>query len=166
MAVTGITLRNVKGSELTFTEMDNNFSNLKTAIEAIQTSTTNVTVDTAQTITGAKSFTGQVGVKGLNETVYNHGNVSGTLTPDASSGTVHRMTLTGNITINSLTNVVTGSSVTIFLKQDNTGGRLFNSTIKFPNAIKTLTTTSNAVDIITIFYDGTEYWGNIAQGFA
>lgn len=165
MAVTGITLRNVKGSELTFTEMDNNFDNLKTAIEALQTGTS-VTVDTDQTITGAKSFTGAVSVKALNETVYDYGAASGTITPDAANGTVQKLTLTGNITINEVTNVVTGSSVTLILTQDGTGGRTFASTAKFPGAFKTLSTSSGATDIITLFYDGGEYWGNIARGFA
>lgn len=165
MAVTGITLRNVKGSELTFTEMDNNFSNLKSAIESLQT-VTNVTVDTNQTITGLKTFNTDVQLKGIRETVYDHGTVNGNVVVDASYGSVHKMTINGAITINSLTNAVTGSNVTIFIKQDGTGGRTLSSTALFPDGYKVLSTASNAIDVITLFYDGTQYFGNIARGFA
>jgi hypothetical protein len=166
MAVTGITLRNVKGSELTFTEMDNNFSNLKTAIEAIQTSTTIVTVDTAQTISGAKTFTNTMGIKGVNETVYNHGTTGGTITPDCSSGTVHKMVLNTATTINSLANAVTGSNITLIITQDGTGNRTLSSTMKFAQGLKTLSSAASSTDMISIFYDGTTYWASLAKGFA
>lgn len=166
MAVTGITLRNVKGSELTFTEMDTNFTNLKSAIEAIQTSTSIVTTDTDQTISGAKTFTGVMGIKGVNETVYDHGNTGGTLTPDCSSGTVHKMVLTTATTINSLSNAVTGSNITLILTQDGTGNKALTSSMKFAQGLKTLSSAANATDIMYVFYDGTTYWASLAKGFA
>lgn len=144
--ISGITLRNTKGSELTFTEMDNNFTNLKNGIEGL--------------------FTSTVTIKGLTETVYNHGNVSGTVAPDCSSGTVHKMVLTGNLTLNALTNNVTGSGVTILLTQDGTGSRILTSTMKWANGYKTLSTSTGAIDVVSIFYDGTNYLASLSKGFA
>lgn len=166
MAVTGITLRGVKGSELTFTEMDDNFNNLKTAIEAVQTVNA-VTVDTTQTVTAPKTFANNVRLTGIAETIYDHGSVSsGTVTINANSGTVHKMTLTGNVTINTVLNAATGSSVTIFLTQDGTGNRTLSTTALFPAGFKTLSTVASATDVMTLFYDGSIYWGNLARGFA
>jgi hypothetical protein len=112
-------------------------------------------------------ITGTTTLRGVNETVVSHGNVTGTLTPNASSGTVHRMTLTGNITINALTNVTTGTNMTIIMSQDSTGTRtLTNTGWKWLGGTKTLTTTSNAIDIATIFYDGTTYYASLGKGYA
>ena len=116
---------------------------------------------------GGGTFTGSVTFKGLNETVYNWGNVAaGTYTPDASTGTIHRMTLTGNVTINALANATTGSNATLILTQDSTGTRLLSSTMKFAGGNKTLSTAATSTDIISILYDGTTYWASLTRGFA
>lgn len=119
-----------------------------------------VTTATAQSITGTKTF------KGIQETVYAWGNVSGTITPDATSGTIQTMTLTGTVTISALSTPVAGQSVTLKIKQDATGGRTLTSTMKFAGGSKTLTTTSNAIDVINITYDGTDYLASLVKGFA
>jgi hypothetical protein len=91
---------------------------------------------------------------------------SGTIAPDITSGTIHNYTLQGNITLNALTNAVTGSSVTLLLKQDSTGSRTMSSSMKWSGAgYKTLTTTSNATDIVNIFYDGTNYYASLIKNF-
>lgn len=146
MPIAGITLRNTKGSELSFAELDGNFTALSDAI-------TNL-------------FTATVTVKGIRETVYNHGNVSGTVVPDTNSGTVHKMVLTGTTTINTLGNVSTGSGVTLILQQDATGSRTLSSTMKFANGNKTLSTTASATDIISVFYDGTNYLASLSKGYS
>jgi hypothetical protein len=146
MTISGITLRTTKGSELTFAELDANFTNLSNAITGLFTSTVTIT--------------------GLNETVYNWGNVSGTVTPNASTATVHKMTLTGNLTINAFASPQTGSNITLILTQDATGGRSFSSTAKFSGGYKSLTTSTSATDIISLFYDGTTYWGSISKDFS
>jgi hypothetical protein len=116
---------------------------------------------------GGGSFTNTITLKGLNETVYNWGSVgAGTYTPDASSGTVHKMTLTGNVTINALANVSTGSSVTLILTQDGTGSRLLSSTMKFAGGSKTLSTAINSIDTVSVFYDGTNYLAGLVKGYA
>jgi hypothetical protein len=100
------------------------------------------------------------------EKVEDGGNQSGTITPDFNLGSIHYMTLNGNITMNSLANVQTGSSMTLVMKQDATGNRLLTSSMKFAGANKTLSTAGNAIDIISIFYDGTNYYASLTTGYA
>ena len=55
----------------------------------------------------------------------------------------------------------------IKVKQDGTGGR----TLTFPimkwadAAVPTITTAANAIDLITLIYDGTHYYGSCLQNF-
>ena len=119
------------------------------------------------TVSIGGTFSNSIQTKGLSETVYSWGNTAaGTYTPDASSGTVHKMTLTGNVTINSLANAATGSNATLIITQDGTGSRTLTSTMKFAGGSKTLSTTASTVDVITVFYDGTNYLATLVKGFA
>lgn len=56
----------------------------------------------------------------------------------------------------------------LFLKQDGTGSRTITwPTIKWrTGAAPTLTTTAAKTDIITLFYDGTSYWGDAGLNFS
>jgi hypothetical protein len=115
---------------------------------------------------GGGTFTGSVTIKGLNETVYSWGNVAaGTYTPDVSTATIHRMTLTGNVTISALANVTTGSNLTLILTQDGVGSRTLTSTMKFAGNSKTLSTTANSIDTVSIFYDGSTYYASLVKGY-
>ena len=105
-------------------------------------------------------------LKDYAETVYSLGTTSGTITPDVANGNVQSITLNGNLTLNSLANVASGQSLTLIVKQDATGSRTLSSTMKFAGASKTLSTAANSIDIISIFYDGTDYWASLAKGFA
>lgn len=107
-----------------------------------------------------------VKLKAVAETIYDSGSVAaGTYTPDVSSGTVHKMLLTGNVTINALANATTGSNATLILTQDATGTRLLSSTMKFAAGNKTLSTAATSTDIISVFYDGSTYWASLTRGF-
>lgn len=100
------------------------------------------------------------------ETVVNSGNTgAATLTPDVATGTIFNYTLTGNITINTLGNAVAGTSVVLILKQDSVGNRILSSTMKFAGNIRTLTTTANAIDIMSVFYDGTTYYAALQRNW-
>ena len=101
-----------------------------------------------------------------NENVVAGGSVSGTVTPDVATGTIFNYTLTGSVTISSLANAVAGSGATLILTQDATGGRTLTSTMKFLGAAKTLSTAANAIDIMSVFYDGTTYYASLGKGFA
>jgi hypothetical protein len=102
-----------------------------------------------------------------NETVVAGGNTgAATLTPNVAAGTIYQYTLTGNITLSSLTNAVAGSSMTLILKQDGTGGRTLTSTMIFAGGVKTLSTAASAIDVMSVFYDGTTYYASLGKGFA
>jgi hypothetical protein len=179
-----LTLRGVKGTALTYQEVDANFTELKDAVEATSSVDTSsfvttsslatqlagyattsslsayVTTSTAQSVTGTKTF------RGIQETVYAYGTVSGTIAPDATSGTIQTMTLSGELTLNALTSPQAGQSVTLKITQDGTGGRTLTSTMKFAGGSKTLSTSSNAIDIVNIVYDGSDYLAALIKGFA
>jgi hypothetical protein len=89
-----------------------------------------------------------------------------TITPDAANGSVQKITLTGNVTLNAFTTPVAGESITLIVTQDATGNRTLSSTMKFAGSNKTLSTGAGAIDIISIYYDGTNYYANLAKGFA
>lgn len=136
-----ITTRAGKGSQLSWTEVDNNFTNLNT--DKLETS--------GGTITGYK------------ETVYSLGTTSGTIAPNVANGNVQTITLNGNLTLNAFTSPVTGQSLTLIINTNGTG-RTLSSTMKFTAGDKTISTTSTT-DIISIFYDGTNYWASLSKDF-
>jgi phosphotransferase system HPr-like phosphotransfer protein len=102
---------------------------------------------------------------GVRERVVDLGSASGTLTLDVSSGTVFRLTAVGAITLNALTNVQAGSNATVIITQDGTGGRALTSTMKFAGGSKTLSTAANSIDMITVFYDGTNYFASLVKDY-
>jgi hypothetical protein len=115
---------------------------------------------------GSTGATGPAGTLSAPETQYNWGNMAaGTYSPNINSGTVHRATLTGNVTISSITNAVTGSNISLILIQDGTGSRTLTSTMKFAGGVKTLSTSANSIDVITIYFDGTNYLAGLNRGF-
>ena len=89
---------------------------------------------------------------------------------DLLTGTVFRVTLTGNATI-TFTNASLGSSATVILTNDATASRTVTfaysgGTFKYPGGSGSLarTTAANAIDIWTFFSPdgGTTWYGNIA----
>jgi hypothetical protein len=122
----------------------------------------NQSLNTSDSVTFAN-----IDLKKFDEQVYNWGTVStGTVWIDVNSGTIHRMTLGGNITMNAFTGtVVTGTSVTVVLKQDATGSRTLTSTMKFSGGSKTLSTAGTTTDVISVFYDGVDYLAALTKGF-
>ena len=100
------------------------------------------------------------------ETVVAGGNLTGTLSINTTLGTIQRYTLTGSITINGFVNAVAGTNATLILKQDATGGRTLTSTMKFLGGVKTLSTAPNAIDVLSVFYDGVDYLATLGKGYA
>ena len=122
-------------------------------------------------ITGNLSVTGTSNVantlfKKFNETYIYVGTASGGLTPDASAGTIYQYLINNNITINSLSNAVAGTSMTIIIVQGGSGGYSLSSTMKFQGGNKTLSTAVGAIDIIYVFYDGSTYYATLTKGYA
>jgi hypothetical protein len=96
---------------------------------------------------------------------------SSTITVDFSEASVHTVTLAENTQF-VVTNLPTGGTGTIIITQDgggtNTGsfGTDGSTAVKFAGGTPTLSTAGNAIDVVTIFNDGTNYLGNIAKAYA
>jgi hypothetical protein len=103
-----------------------------------------------------------------NEKVFALGNTSGAITANVSQGPVQTLTATGDITLNTtdITNAVAGTSITLIITQDGTGSRLLTSNLKYAGGSKTLSTTAGAIDVISVFYDGTNYLASLVKGYA
>jgi len=117
-------------------------------------------------ITLTPSGTGQTVLNSIeySEFIHSLGTTSGTVAPNVANGNVQTITLNGNLTLNAFTSPVAGQSLTLIINTNGTS-RTLTSTMKFAGASKTLSTT-NTTDIISVFYDGTNYWASLAKGFA
>ncbi len=96
------------------------------------------------------------------------GNSSTSIDLDLSLGASVKVTMTGNATF-TFSNPTTGGAYLIKLVQDATGTR----TVTWPATVKwsggtapTLTTTATYIDIINLYYDGTNYYGSSVLNFA
>jgi len=89
-----------------------------------------------------------------------------TVSWDLDSGSIAQVTLGGARALAAPTNQRVGGTYTLIVKQDATGNRTlsFNSTYKFPYGVDpTMTTGSNAIDVVTFISDGTSMLGSYAQ---
>jgi len=89
-----------------------------------------------------------------------------TIALDWNNSNVQSVTLGGNRTF-TFANPLTGGRYLIVLKQDGTGSRTVTwPTIKWQGGTApTLTTTANKTDLITLIYDGTDYFGMASLNF-
>jgi len=122
---------------------------------------------TGQVTVSLEPIVDAVEFKDYKETIYTGGTTTGTITPDVANGNVQSITLSGNITLNALGNPETGQSMTLIVKQPASGGPYtLTSTMSFAGGTKTLSTAANAVDIISIVYDGTTYFASLSTNFS
>lgn len=98
---------------------------------------------------------------------YDNGNSGTSDTIDWTQGNKQKSTLTGNVTY-TFTPPGSPTSLVFKLVQDATGSR----TATWPASVKwsggtapTLTTTANRIDIITFYYDGTNYYGSASLNY-
>jgi len=94
---------------------------------------------------------------------------SGTITWDQTKGATATVTLTGNSTL-SITNAVAGMYGLIKVKQDATGSRTLtlpagSKVINGGGGVVALTTAANAVDVLSYFYDGTNYFWTVGYNY-
>ena len=96
------------------------------------------------------------------------GNSSTAVTIDWTLGNKAKVTMTGNATL-TFTAPAGETNLLLRIVQDATGSR----TITWPAAVlwpagaaPTLTTTANAIDIVTLYYDGTSYYGGYATDYS
>ena len=140
------------------------------------------TTDASSTTTGIAVISGGVGIAkklyvgtDLNVTgnaniykEYDAGNSGTTKTLDFSAnGYAQKLTLTGNVTLTFTAPPAAGSPIVLRLL---TGAGSF--TVTWPATVKwasgtapTITTTASRMDLINLYYDGTNYYGSYAQNF-
>lgn len=92
---------------------------------------------------------------------------SGSLTVDASTAPVHTVTVNDDTTF-TFANMAAGTSMTLIITigvADKTATFTSDGStrVKFPGGAPTLTTTAGEIDLIVIFFDGTNHIGNIVQ---
>jgi hypothetical protein len=135
----------------------------------INGSTLDLSADRSYTVSGGLTLSdlisSNVKAKTFELTQPSSINSTSTTTLDLSTGNVLQVVLTGSTTL-AFTNPIIGTYI-IKIKQDATGNWALNfPTIKWSDAaVPTITTTPNAVDLITIIYDGTDYYGSCLQNF-
>ena len=99
------------------------------------------------------------------EAIYDIGTTGGTIAPNVANGSVQKITLNSALTINAFTSPTAGQSLTLII----TGGTAYTSitsTMKFAGGVKTLTGTAGCIDILTVYYDGTNYYASLGKGYA
>ena len=96
---------------------------------------------------------------GYIETVYDYGTSSGSITPDWNNGSIQKIVLNGGLTLNVPINMQSGSSLKLIIRQNSSGSHILspNASLKFKGGNKILSTASNAIDMLKIYYDGTTY---------
>ena len=92
------------------------------------------------------------------ETVYSLGSTD-TPTITVSNGNVQSVTITSGLTLPAFSDAATGQSVTLLVSGSGTASGTANH--KFAGGATTLTTLS----VVSIFYDGTNYFTSIATDF-
>ncbi len=96
---------------------------------------------------------------------------SGTTTAVWTAGYKGIMTFgAGNITTFAFTNpAISGVNISLEVKQDSVGGRIITTwdadILWVNNVIPTLTTTANATDFFSFYWNGTNYLGSVGKGF-
>lgn len=106
--------------------------------------------------------------EGLNrDGAYSQGDVTGATTFNRINGGTIYATLIGSITVTLTSGVQIGDTLTLILTQDATGSRTatWPSNFKKAGGTLTLTTTANAVDVITMRWDGTN-WREVSRSLA
>jgi hypothetical protein len=150
-----------------------------TGITVTGTTTPSIAIDSAvvATLTGTQTLTNKsIAAEQLNSGTLANARlgVSSTTLTYAASVTwaadylkVATITLTGacSLTISGLT---AGGTYNLIVKQDATGSRLMTwPTIKWSaGAAPVLSTAANAIDIVSLIYDGTTLFGTALKGFA
>ena len=118
------------------------------------------------TLDGQGNEINNVILEDYKETIYTGGSTTGTITPDVANGNVQSITLTGNITFNAFGNAEAGQSMTLIIKQSASGGETLTSSMVFAGGTKTLSTGANAIDILSVVYDGTTYYASLSTNFS
>jgi len=137
------------------------------------TSGTSTSINVASTKLTFNPSTGRItateltgSLRAYNEgAIYDLGTTGGTIAPNVTNGNVQKITLNAALTINAFTSPVAGQSLTLIIF-GGTAYTSITSTMKFAGGIKTLTGTASCIDILSVYYDGTNYYASLNKGFA
>jgi hypothetical protein len=130
-----------------------------------------IQINDAINVSGAGTFHGSVRFNAGYTEKINTLTSSSTITVNCAAASIHTVTLavsTGFV----ISNLPTGGTVTLIITQGGSGsytatfGTDGSTTVKFPGGAPTLSTAVGAIDVVTIFNDGTNYLGNIAKAYA
>ena len=130
----------------------------------------------AQTIAGAKTFNGNLSAPTVTTPIYAstpQALTSGsTISWNPANGLNANVTLNQNSTLSFLTTPASGSYGTLVITQDATGGRTITLPSTDNKVLGSTSTTSIALstaggskDILNFYYDGTNFFWNIGQGY-
>jgi hypothetical protein len=132
---------------------------------------TAIQINDAINVSGEGTFHGSVRFNAGYTEKINALTSSSTITVNCAAASIHTVTLavsTGFV----ISNLPTGGTVTLIITQGGSGsytatfGTDGSTTVKFPGGAPTLSTAVGAIDVVTIFNDGTNYLGNIAKAYA
>jgi len=134
--------------------------------------TTQIQTNGNLNVSGNVAFTSNIKLAGGNGQLVNYrdkvlalGSTGGSIAFDVSQAPTYTLTLTSNLT-GSFTNMPAGSSLTLVITQDGTGGRTQSwSGVKWAGGSSTLSTGAGAIDIINFYFDGTNYYGSLVKGY-
>lgn len=100
--------------------------------------------------------------------LYDNGNSGATPAINWTNGDRQLITLTANATF-TYSNAAAGQALTLIIKQDGTGSR----TVAMPAGTKwpygsagSFSTVASSIDVLTVVYDGTNYYTQLAASFA
>ena len=98
---------------------------------------------------------------------FDAGNSGSTLTIDLDAAASQKITMTASCTF-TITNPEIGGTYVLKIVQDGTGGWAITwpATVKWPsNTIPTFDTTAAHASIVTLYWDGTDYFASAATGY-
>lgn len=97
---------------------------------------------------------------------YDAGNSSTAITVNWNQGEFQKVTMTGDATF-TLSNPVAGKRYQLRLIEDATGHRspTWPAAIKWPAGSAPTLSAATKIDVITLFYDGTNYYGSSSLNY-
>lgn len=104
----------------------------------------------------------QLSVTGL----YAGGNTSTAATVNFNNGAKQAFTATGNVVF-TFSNPKVGAQYTLIITQDSTGSRTYTwpAAVKWPGGTTPTGSGANKIDVITMLYDGTSYYGSSSLNY-
>jgi len=128
-----------------------------------------ITYDNVTGVIGFDANLDDLTLKKYQETVVADGTLGGNISLNINEGTIHQVTISGDITGITLANISTGGSATILLTQDGIGGSRIDTTTypsnwtdwNFTNEFTDLDVTASNWNAINVLYDGAKYYATV-----